>query len=457
MEKNIKLNECASLSLHWSSDCNMACKYCYIDKDKKAMSSYNKQIREALKDGTYINNIKDVCENVKDAVENLSLWGAEPTINGDLFQQTIYECLDFFPNVNSIMFSTNALLGAEVLYSQFYKPLLDYAEERHRHLTFELQLSLDGPPEFNDDSRHEGATQNTLDTLYTLLKLTPEKSDYFQFSVLTKATLDISYMKVMIDGGPNKFQWYYDFMNSVQETADTIRQGKSTVIRCTVFGVPTLVDPGYYTVEDGKIFAEWLSMLKTVSRENWCEAARHAPLFYQCLNHIIEAQNIENPFVEGYNSFSCSAGKYNYSIDWDGTVYSCNRLCRNAALDDSLKFKGSMKSNSTIDIKSQSKWIKRDYANQAFHENILARKHFIDAMTLMMAKSGQINETYLKNPEARLVLFYMITSIYCHIGAEEDYTSNPFVPPASYFRLLGNGAQWELENYLALEKARGVL
>lgn len=78
-------------------------------------------------------------------------------------------------------------------------------------------------------------------------------------------------------------------------------------------------------------------------------------------------------------------------------------------------------------------------------------------MTLMMAKSGQINETYLKNPEARLVLFYMITSIYCHIGAEEDYTSNPFVPPASYFRLLGNGAQWELENYLALEKARGVL
>jgi len=26
----------ASVSLHWSSDCNMACKYCYIEKEKKA-------------------------------------------------------------------------------------------------------------------------------------------------------------------------------------------------------------------------------------------------------------------------------------------------------------------------------------------------------------------------------------------------------------------------------------
>jgi hypothetical protein len=51
-----------------------------------------------------------------------------------------------------------------------------------------------------------------------------------------------------------------------------------------------------------------------------------------------------------------------------------------------------------------------------------------------------MDNLYKYNPEARLVLFYMICGIYCHIGAEEDYTSNPFIPPASYFRLLGNGA-----------------
>jgi hypothetical protein len=51
----------------------------------------------------------------------------------------------------------------------------------------------------------------------------------------------------------------------------------------------------------------------------------------------------------------------------------------------------------------------------------------------------------------------MICGIYCHIGAEEDYTGNPFVPPASYFRLLGNGAQLALENYYRSERNKGVL
>ena len=58
------IEHCVSLALHWSSDCNMACQYCYIEKDKKAMASYNRQLREALADGTYIKNIKEKVEDV---------------------------------------------------------------------------------------------------------------------------------------------------------------------------------------------------------------------------------------------------------------------------------------------------------------------------------------------------------------------------------------------------------
>jgi DNA repair photolyase len=39
------LKEIAGISIHFSSDCNMACKYCYIEKDKKCMASYNRDIR----------------------------------------------------------------------------------------------------------------------------------------------------------------------------------------------------------------------------------------------------------------------------------------------------------------------------------------------------------------------------------------------------------------------------
>ena len=47
-----------ALSVHWTSDCNMACTYCYIKKDKKCMSDLNYKICQALKDGTFVENIK---------------------------------------------------------------------------------------------------------------------------------------------------------------------------------------------------------------------------------------------------------------------------------------------------------------------------------------------------------------------------------------------------------------
>ena len=42
------LSNISGISLHWSSDCNMACKYCYIEKDKKCMAAYNRNIRKSL-------------------------------------------------------------------------------------------------------------------------------------------------------------------------------------------------------------------------------------------------------------------------------------------------------------------------------------------------------------------------------------------------------------------------
>lgn len=124
------LENIASISFHWSSDCNMACKYCYIDKDKKHMAAFNREIRESLENGSFAENTKKVFhdEQVRQRIENLSLWGAEPTINGKYFKTFIYDMLDYFPNVNEIMFSSNALLGAKCIYEQFFEPLFDYAE-----------------------------------------------------------------------------------------------------------------------------------------------------------------------------------------------------------------------------------------------------------------------------------------------------------------------------------------
>lgn len=45
------------------------------------------------------------------------------------------------------------------------------------------------------------------------------------------------------------------------------------------------------------------------------------------------------------------------------------------------------------------------------------------------------------------MMFMMVCGLYCHIGVEEDYTSNPSIVPCSYLRLLGNGAQDAMLHY----------
>jgi sulfatase maturation enzyme AslB (radical SAM superfamily) len=123
------LGDIAGLSIHWSSDCNMACKYCYIEKEKIPMATFNRKIREALGNKTFINNIKKVFSDTsRQQIIHLSLWGAEPTINAPYFKEFSAELLNYFPNVTEFMFSTNALLGADCLYNDFIVPLMTYAE-----------------------------------------------------------------------------------------------------------------------------------------------------------------------------------------------------------------------------------------------------------------------------------------------------------------------------------------
>ena len=450
------LNHICSLSFHWSSDCNMACKYCYIEKEKSCMASYNREIREALRDGSYAESVKSIMASRQYEIENLSLWGAEPTINGDLFKNFIYELLDFFPNVNSFMFSTNALVGAERIYRDFFEPLINYANEHQRKMKFELQLSLDGPPEFNDDSRHEGAAKNTMDTAKLMAERFPADSPYFSLSIITKPTLDISYMRIMNENGPQMFDWYYRFFNDLHDEVSKIAQGKPS-LTVNMCGIPTLVDPGYYTKQDGIDFAAWVHNLLKVDRTK-LPHYKGMPLFTQGINAFETFFSTINPVAQGYNAFSCSASKNNITIDHKGTLFTCNRLCRNSALTNVEKTKHAMQSGTNLKTPDKQ-WLRRTWGSEAFHYDLLSRRYMMDIVTIPMALAGQIDPKYgvENNNDARTTLFYACCGIYCHIGIEEDYTQNPSLMPTSYMRLWGNGAIDELIYYFNTEIARGEI
>lgn len=446
------LESIASLSIHWSSDCNMACKYCYIDKDKKAMATLNREIRTALEDGSFVEAIKKTMSSRRYELENISLWGAEPTLNAKFFKDFIYDLFDYFPNVTSVMFSTNALLGADVLYNNFVEPLYEYAENNRRPITFDLQLSLDGPPEFNDESRHPGATQNTIDTCLALLKKAPPTANFYKMKIFSKATLDISYMELMVERGIECFNWYYQFFNSVQEQAEEAR-GDKHYIHLGMNGTPTVVDPGYHTIDNGKTFAKWIAHLQYVDRTK-LPTYRGSPLFYQLVSGFETfLQEQTNPIANQFNCYSCSASKNNITIDHKGNLYTCNRLCRNSALSDELKFKHAMRAGTNINV-SDKTWLKRTWGSQLFHHDLMSRRYLFDQLAITMALSGQIMEKYAYDDEARTFLFCCLGGVMCHIGAEEDYTQNPHLLPASYFRFFGNGAVEEMIRYYNIEIAR---
>ena len=446
----------SSISLHWSSDCNMACKYCYIEKDKKCMAAYNREIRQALEDGSFVENVKTVMKDVKEQIENISLWGAEPTINGKYFQTTIFQLLDYFPNVNDIMFSTNALVGGKRIYDDFFVPLYNYSKDNGRYIKFNLQLSIDGPPEFNDDSRHAGAAASTIATMETFLTQIPDDLQDIYLTINVKPTLDISYMRLMNERGIESFQWYYGFFNDLQLKVDKWKGNKPNV-SAYVAGMPTLVDPGYYTVEDGKTFAAWLENLCLVDKSD-LPCYKHSPLFYQLFNNLDTIMDYylsdRNILSIQENAFSCSASKNNITIDHKGKLYTCNRLCRNSALDEEKINKHAMRSNTNVNC-NDKQWLKRTWGSNAFHFDLISRRAFLDQLAIPMALSGQIDRKYAYSEEDRTLMFWLICSLYCHIGAEEDYTQNPNIIPTTYLKLLGNGAIEALFKYYRIEVARG--
>lgn len=188
--KKIGLSYVEGLAFHWSSDCNMACQYCFIKKDKKLMTCHNNEIKKSLEDGSFINIIKDTFSENRHQIRTLELWGAEPTLNGEYFADFAKEVLDYFPRAEAFMFSTNALVGGEKIYNDFFIPLYEYAEKNKRKLNFELQFSIDGPPEYNDKSRHPGATESTVNAIKYIAEKAPLTTEYFSIEMNCKTTMD---------------------------------------------------------------------------------------------------------------------------------------------------------------------------------------------------------------------------------------------------------------------------
>jgi len=102
-----------NISLMLSLGCNLSCEYCRI---AQSVNSSSKKLQEeniqALKDGTYLNNVKEVLKKLsspRSKIKCIDFWGQEPTLTLNYLTDNLEDWLKAFPNWNKTMFSTNGM------------------------------------------------------------------------------------------------------------------------------------------------------------------------------------------------------------------------------------------------------------------------------------------------------------------------------------------------------------
>lgn len=406
----------------FSTDCNMACQYCYIKKDKKEMSAYNLKTREKILNGELKQNvINSLGKTHLKEIKAIGLWGAEPTINAKYFYSFLDQMLEIMPNLNYLMFSTNSYLGYNYI-KLFIDVINDLSIKYNKKLNLHIQFSLDGPPWINEQSRKIGATQRTIDTIYAICdNFTDDFNGRLEINI--KPTLAFDYMKKMLDDHQLLID-YFDFFKELEDTTNEKSEGKKK-LSAHPHGLPTLVLPGEYTSQDGKDYARWVKLL-------WDTNLDKRFYLYQPFRTI----NFLNEDWELQDKVICGAGHQGMVLNADGDIISCHQLAKYSSYDLEKRQVPIIQAHSTLTGESINKV---EYVANLLHiydKNLFS---YFEIITKQLAKIGQIEPIYETNQEARKLLYLFVTCAYCFAGQGEE-TQEPFIFAPSLIRFFGNGA-----------------
>lgn len=410
-----------TITLNFSSDCNMMCKYCDFHDKKYDLKKVNNILREKMQNGDYFQEIIKNLSKYKKNIVRIGLWGLEPSINFDICEKFLKEILDYFTETKEIFYSTNSFLGFK-----YQKFLLDFLEKYSRSINLSIQFSLDGPKWINDSTRRFGATEKTIKTIQEMIEYSKSLKNV-KLSLHLKPTLDCGYMKILAEDD-QKFKEYFDFFNFLYD--DFKKINKNLEVPC---GRPTLVLPHYHTQEDGEIFREFLKKINKY-KENY--------------NHNMFSQGvsgIQSFLQKDFYSMMCCAGTNAIAINEYGDLYGCHGLYK-------LYYDGS----NDIAISGQTTLVNKNKEQLIWKQRLLHKyqqtfNSFLDVLILALADCNQIEEKYKYDIGARDLLKRICLSCTCPYGFVIT-TKNPWIFTTSVIKLYGNGAAEELVKLYMGEK-----
>ena len=420
-----------ALEIFSSASCNSACKYCYLKQDDSLKELHQNIIKKITDKDEFLKEIKSLYS--PDQLKILCLWGAEPTISLDPVLNLLPDLLDYYPLFEGISFSTNLLLNYKYLLN-FITKFSEFCSTKKRKCKLSLQVSHDGL--FTDENRKIGAEKIIIQNLFELLyALSITQLYYLHIEITFKPTWSVDNCRFFTENENNLYNYFQQF-EEIIDLANFINKNQN--VRLNLSGLSTLVVPGSYTTEDGKIWANVCQQLSKLSNNNNFKYHKgNLNSYYYRLRRLID---YSREFYNKSGMFSCSAGRSQSQLDNNGKLNICHR---SLILNDENNKTKLMKDRFIIDIKDEKELNRIQYVYSCYHDFTKLKIQTGLSLIKELIYSKQIDEIFKDDHLAFILSIFIQYSMGC--PAENILnTGSMFISPASLFRIWGNGAFQEI-------------
>lgn len=441
-----------------SSVCNLQCDYCYL-RDQHKSNAYvllNKEIQEAWKNGSYVENIKKTFNAIEadpKRVTDLEIWGGEPLILINNLIEPIQEILEYFPNIDYIQIPTNFTRINDV--PEFIQ-VIEKTKQKikaDKKLTVHIQMSIDAPPSEVQKTSHcvnWDIYRKNIDKLFEALsKMQPlEKTnvDMEWHATLTQENI-INYLS-NYDNLKYYCDYYEDFHNFMHDKIKEYHL-ENCVIQASYTTMPNIATPTDSSVENGFEIAN-IARLSNYLRQQKKLLAAESDTDPYYTHMIIDSGRSD---LLTTNPVCLESGVMAVTVMYDGSICECpcdyilnfdkywdwikdNPLKRQEYRSSLLKKQYYINPlTATQEQKDYFDW----YIFDAVRRNQSTAIHLMMNFYLEMAKSGQIDITYLQDLEKLLAHTTQFTQAYTCPRDQLAYVFSPYICGQGYGRRILNG------------------
>lgn len=433
--------------LYATATCNLACKYCYIDKSP-ILKDIDKLLEDSFQGDYYFNFMKKMF--FQDKLTRIEIWGGEPSYGLKRTLPTILKAIDYFPNLSNFFFSTNLTTNSCIddIFN-FYKSIAE--KDLNRNFTFTIQLSIDGPTKINDFNRGVGTTDKfTKNFCQFILKGKDFLNQYnnIQIEAFFKPTLDGT--NILSLNTKEKISNYFHFLDQYKIIFDQY-SGYNKNFSFSP-SIPNTATPSPHTQQEGKAFALMCKNIRELYEENPKRFYYYSDImpFYR---PKIDSQAI---FLNGYSG--CGTGDSVLGLLPNDLISGCHNGFTDLLQD--IKTKSTKESNldsrffnskdygSRSLVFTESEYETYEKQMQVFYDK--NRKFPIVEMASLirtLALSGQVDEQYKDYKNAVEAAHFIQERTCSCIRDNINITGSKYLTSMGFIRLFLNGAKEEMEAY----------